>query len=198
MQNQNKSLINMSTENIQETTSELQALGSELTGKAAFLQRKEVVLAQHIEQLAHRNRSWLERLGLPKEEKMMLREYAEKQQEALAVILSHQNKSLAAICSGQVTFVKEVVNTLLKTGRAGLKASADVLFMEYRNQRAAKMEMLSNDFYNLIELKLQDAETRPTRLQEMKLREVEMDLKKWEDDYLLLQDEFSAILKEQV
>lgn len=198
MQNENKALATLDTGAVQETSSELQQLGSELTGKAGFIQRKEMLLTQHIEQLAGRNRSWLERLALPKEEKLMLREYAERQVEALGVVLQHQNRSLAAICGGQVTFVKEVVNTLLKTGRAGIKAGADVLFMEYRNQRAARMEKLANEFYNLVELKLADAESRPQRLQELKLREVEADLKQWEEDYLLLQEEFGAILREQV
>ncbi|MEO6232102.1 MAG: hypothetical protein ABJB11_12525 [Ferruginibacter sp.] len=198
MENQNITRVNVNTENIQETTNELQNLGSELNGKAGFIQKKETILARHIEDLATTNKTWLDRLMLPKEDKMMLKVYAEKQQEAVGIILSNQNKSLAAICGGQVTFVKEVVNTLLKTGRAGLKAGADVIFTEYRNQRAVKMEKLANDFYNLIEVKLADAERRTQKLQDMKLREVDIDLQKWEEDYKLLQDEFSNILREQV
>jgi co-chaperonin GroES (HSP10) len=198
MENQSITKVNVNTENIQETTNELQNLGSELNGKAGFIQKKETILARHIEDLATTNKTWLDRLMLPKEDKMMLKVYAEKQQEAVGIILSNQNKSLAAICGGQVTFVKEVVNTLLKTGRAGLKAGADVIFTEYRNQRAVKMEKLANDFYNLIEVKLADAEKRTQKLQDMKLREVDIDLQKWEEDYKLLQDEFSNILREQV
>jgi len=198
MENQNITKVNVNTENIQETTNELQNLGSELNGKAGFIQKKETILSRHIEDLATTNKTWLDRLMLPKEDKMMLKVYAEKQQEAVGIILSNQNKSLAAICGGQVTFVKEVVNTLLKTGRAGLKAGADVIFTEYRNQRAVKMEKLANDFYNLIEVKLADAERRTQKLQDMKLREVDIDLQKWEEDYKLLQDEFSNILREQV
>lgn len=198
MENQSITKVNVNTENIQETTNELQNLGSELNGKAGFIQKKETILARHIEDLATTNKTWLDRLMLPKEDKMMLKVYAEKQQEAVGIILINQNKSLAAICGGQVTFVKEVVNTLLKTGRAGLKAGADVIFTEYRNQRAVKMEKLANDFYNLIEVKLADAEKRTQKLQDMKLREVDIDLQKWEEDYKLLQDEFSNILREQV
>ena len=198
MENQSITKVNVNTENIQETTNELQNLGSELNGKAGFIQKKETILARHIEDLATKNKTWLDRLMLPKEDKMMLKVYAEKQQEAVGIILSNQNKSLAAICGGQVTFVKEVVNTLLKTGWAGLKAGADVIFTEYRNQRAVKMEKLANDFYNLIEVKLADAEKRTQKLQDMKLREVDIDLQKWEEDYKLLQDEFSNILREQV
>jgi co-chaperonin GroES (HSP10) len=198
MENQSITKVNVNTENIQEATNELQNLGSELNGKAGFIQKKETILSRHIEDLATTNKTWIDRLMLPKEDKMMLKVYAEKQQEAVGIILSNQNKSLAAICGGQVTFVKEVVNTLLKTGRAGLKAGADVIFTEYRNQRAVKMERLANDFYNLIEVKLADAERRTQKLQDMKLREVDIDLQKWEEDYKLLQDEFSNILREQV
>lgn len=188
----------MNTENIQEAKNELQNLGTELTGKAGFLQRKETMLAMHIENIAKQNRTWLERMRLPKEDKLMLKEYAEKQQEALGVILTNQNKALNTICEGQVTFVKEVVNTLLKTGRAGLKAGADVIFMQLRNQRMAELQNLSREFYNLMEIKMADAEGRPQRLQEMKLREIDIDLQKWEGDYKKLQDEFSDILQEQV
>ena len=91
-----------------------------------------------------------------------------------------------------------MVNTLLKTGRAGLKAGADLIYVEYRNDRANKMELLTNEFYNLIERKFADAEKRPEKLHAMKLREIDNDMQKWEQDYQLLQDEFSNILKEQV
>ena len=198
MKTQEITTVNGNTENIQETTNELQNLGSDLNGKAGFIQKKEAILTRHIEEMASTNKSWLNRLMLPKEEKMMLKVYGEKQQEAVSIILENQNKSLAAICGGQVSFVKEVVNTLLKTGRAGLKAGSDVIFTEYRNQRAIQMEKLANDFYNLIESKIADAERRIKKLQDMKLREVDIDLQKWEEDYRLLQYEFSNILREQV
>jgi hypothetical protein len=195
---QENALTKVNTGDVATATNELQNLGSELNGKTAFLQRKEMMLAEHIEKIARTNRTWLQRLQLPKEEKMMLQEYAEKQQEAVGVILTNQNKSLHAICEGQVTFVKEVVNTLLKTGRAGLKAGADVLFAQLRNQRTDELQKLSSEFYDLMEIKMADAEKRPSRLQEMKLREIEIDLVKWEADYEQLQNEFSSILQEQV
>ena len=177
---------------------ELQQLGSGLSGKTSFIAQKEAILERHVKDIATRNKTWLDRMMLPANDKLMLKGYAEKQAEAVSIILDHQNKSLAALCGGQVAFVKEVVNTLLKTGRAGLKAGADLIYVEYRNQRAVKMEVLTNEFYNLIERKLEDAEKRPARLQAMKLKEVDIDLQKWEEDYQLLQDEFSNILKEQV
>ena len=188
---------NQSTEIIQETATELQDLGSEMTQTTSFTQRKQLLLSRHIDGLVNNNRSWISRIMLPTEDKAILKEYAEKQQEAANLIMTSQNKSLAALCGAQVTFVKEVVNTLLKTGRAGLKAGSDVIFTEYRNQRAQRIETLANQFYDLIEMKLRDAEGRPAQLQALKLKEVEIDLKKWEEDYILLQDEFSNILREQ-
>jgi hypothetical protein len=186
------------SENVLESQEELQSLGTKLNGKTSFAAQKEALLSKHIEQIATRNNSWFERLSLSLQEKSLLNKYYEKQQEAVEVILDHQNKSLSALCGGQVAFVKEVVNTLLKTGRAGLKAGADLIFLEYRNQRATKMEVLAKDFYDLVERKLLDAERRPQRLQELKMKEVEIDLQKWEEEYQLLQDEFSKILTEQV
>lgn len=195
---QQNSQLQKNNENLQQTTTELQQLTSSLNGKPAFIQQKEAMLLRHLETVSNSSKSWVDRMLLPKEEKLMLKEYAEKQQDAIGIILANQNKSLAAICEGQVTFVKEVVNTLLKTGRAGMKAGADVLFMQFRNQRLAELQKLSEEFLNLIEIKMADAERRPSRLQEMKLREIDRDLQKWEDDYAKLQDEFSSILQEQV
>ena len=188
----------MEDNNLGGNKQDLQDLGEQLSGKTNTIARKEAILERHVKSLADRNKTWLDQLMLPAAEKEMLKSYAAKQTEAVNIILDSQNKSLSALCGGQVTFVKEVVNTLLKTGRAGLKAGADLIYVEYRNQRAIKLEILTNEFYNLIEKKIADAEKRPARLQEMKFREIEIDLKKWEEDYQLLQDEFSNILKEQV
>ena len=190
--------MQLHTDNFSDNKMELQELGSKLNGKTSFIVQKQAILENHISNLASRNRTWIDRMLLPMAERLMLKGYVEKQAEAVNIILEQQNKSLAALCGGHVTFVKEVVNTLLKTGRAGLKAGADLLYIEYRNQRAINMEKLSHEFYDLIERKMADAENRPQRLQDMKMREVEIDLRKWEDDYQLLQDEFSNILKEQV
>lgn len=191
-------ITDLHAENKMENHSELKMVGSQLNGKTSFAAQKEALLTRHIEQIAERNNSWIERLSLSQQEKSMLNKYYEKQQEAVEVILDHHNKSLTALCSGQVAFVKEVVNTVLKTGRAGLKAGADLLFMEYRIQRAAKMELLTNEFYDLIDRKLQDAERRSPMLQQLKMKEINVDLERWEQDYQLLQEEFSRILAEQV
>lgn len=198
MHQQPNSHQDQNKENLLQTTNQLQQLTSSLNGKPAFIQQKEAMLIRHLESISGSSKTWVDRMLLPKKERLMLKEYAEKQQEAASIILASQNKSLTAICEGQVTFVKEVVNTLLKTGRAGIKAGADVLFTQFRNQRTAELQKLSEEFYNLMEIKMADAERRPQRLQEMKLREIEIDLQKWAEDYHKLQDEFSAILQEQV
>lgn len=198
MKQENNIVSKMADNNLDSSKHELHQMGDQLNGKTEMVAQKEAILEKHVRHLAERNKTWLDQLILPVADKEMLKGYAAKQTEAVNIILDSQNKSLAALCGGQVTFVKEVVNTLLKTGRAGLKAGADLIYVEYRNDRANKMELLTNEFYNLIERKLADAEKRPEKLQAMKLREIDNDLLKWEQDYQLLQDEFSNILKEQV
>ena len=196
---QEKNIVSkMADNNLDSSKQELHQMGDQLNGKTEMVAQKEAILERHVRHLAERNKTWLDQLILPVADKEMLKGYAAKQTEAVNIILDSQNKSLAALCGGQVTFVKEVVNTLLKTGRAGLKAGADLIYVEYRNDRANKMELLTNEFYNLIERKLADADKRPGMLHAMKLREIDNDLQKWEQDYQLLQDEFSNILKEQV
>ena len=198
MKQENNIVSKMADNNLDSSKHELHQMGDQLNGKTEMVAQKEAILEKHVRHLAERNKTWLDQLILPVADKEMLKGYAAKQTEAVNIILDSQNKSLAALCGGQVTFVKEVVNTLLKTGRAGLKAGADLIYVEYRNDRANKMELLTNEFYNLIERKFADAEKRPEKLQAMKLREIDNDLLKWEQDYQLLQDEFSNILKEQV
>ena len=198
MNSNNNGTMQMHDENISEGKLELQYLGSKMGGKTSVMVKKETMLQRHMEDMAARNKTWVDRLFLPAEERAMLKGYVEKQTEAVNIVLDNQNMALADMCSGQAAFVKEVVNTLLKTGRAGLKAGADLIFMEYRNQRFHKIESAGNEFYNQIERKMADAETRPERLKEMKFAEVDRDLKKWAEDYALLQDEFSDILKQQV
>ena len=172
--------------------------GDEHASKTSFLQRKESMIAKHVEEMANSNKSWLSRMMLNKDDKMLLREYGERQQEAVHIILSNQNKALGAISAGHVTMTKELVNTLLKTGRAGLKFNADVFFTELRNKRGIKMEEESVIFYDLMETKLADAARRQPPLQEMKMREVEMDMRSWEESYRKLLEEFGNILIEQV
>ena len=197
MQDKN-TVTQMADNNLDSNKSELRQMGDQLNGKTDMVAKKEAILEGHVRRLAERNKTWVDQLMLTSTDKEMLKGYAAKQTEAVNIILDSQNKSLAALCGGQVTFVKEVVNTLLKTGRAGLKAGADLIYVEYRNDRANKMETLTNEFYNLIERKMADAEKRPGKLQAMKLKEIDLDLQKWEEDYQLLQEEFSDILKEQV
>lgn len=172
--------------------------GEETTNKTGALQRKEAMIARHVEEIANSNKTWLSRMMLNKDDKHLLKEYGERQQEAVHIILSNQNKALGAISAGHVAMTKEVVNTLLKTGRAGLKVTSDVIFTELRNKRGISMERESVVFYDLMETKLADAARRQGRLQEIKLQEVELDLKSWEQSYRLLLEEFGNILLEQV
>ena len=141
---QEKNILNkMADNNLDSNKQELHQMGDQLNGKTDMVGQKEAIIERHVRNLAERNKTWIDQMLLPGADKELLKAYAAKQAEAVNIILDSQNKSLAALCGGQVTFVKEVVNTLLKTGRAGLKAGADLIYVEYRNDRANKMELIT-------------------------------------------------------
>jgi hypothetical protein len=168
----------------------------DLNGTAPFIKQKEAILHKHIEDLATTNRTWLSRIALPKEDKQLLQVYGEQRKEAAMISLSAQNKSLSAIASGHVAYVTEMVNTIVQVGRAGFKAGADVLFIEYKTNRAKKIEEKAVEFYDMLEAKFADAEKRSPMFQQDRLDEIKIDMANWKSDYEKLLNNFSSVLNQ--
>ena len=117
------------TQNVNETKSELEILGSGLQGGTAMEEQRKAQLMQHMKDLKDSNQGLLNRLMLSKEDKALLKLYGEKELEAVETVLGDQNKALAVIGDGQVKFIKQVVNTLLLTGRSGSKGGATAIYL---------------------------------------------------------------------
>lgn len=189
---------NNESKDVSVAKSELHSLNTGLHGQASQEDERKTNLMRHLEVLSQRNRGFLDRLALNKDEKALLKTYSEKQLEAADVILSGQNKALSAVCDAQVSFVKEVVNTMLKTGRSGLKSAAAGIYRENALSMQTAMDRISSEFYTLIEKKYLDAEKRLPFIQKQILSEIEMMMVKWQQDFELIQNDFSTILQEKV
>lgn len=186
------------TQNVSEAKSELEILGSGLQEQTSIEEHRKRQLMQHMKDLKENNQGWLNRLMLPREDKALLKAYGEKQLEAAQIVLGNQNKALAAICEGQVSFIREVVNTLLQTGRSGLKGAAATIYKENALAMQATLTRISSEFYTLVENKYRDAEKRLPFVQKQMMHEIELMMRKWSEDTVSIQNDFSTILQEKV
>lgn len=194
----NNTFTTVDQHNVNEAKSELENLGSNLQGQTALEDHRKAVLLQHMKDLKSNNQGWVSRLMLPREDKAMLKVYGEKQIEAAEIVLGNQNASLQAICAGQVAFIKEVVNTLLKTGRSGLKGAAAAIYRENALAMQANLTRISSEFYTLVEGKYKDAQTRLPFVQKQAMAEIDLMMQKWNQDFVEIQNDYSTILQEKV
>lgn len=185
-------------QNVNGAKSELQHLNAGMNTETSIQERRKAHLAKHIESLKENNNTFLSRLTLPKEDKALLRMYGEKQLEAAEIVLTGQNKALSVIAEGQLTFIKEVVNTLLSTGRSGMQSAAAVIYKENALEFQSRISDLTERFYHLIESKFVGLESRNPVVQKMILSEIDLMSNKWMSDTETLMNDFSKILSEKV
>jgi hypothetical protein len=194
----NNTLTVVDTQNVNGAKSELESLGTGLQGQTSIEEHRLTQLRQHMKDLKNNNQGWLNRLMLPKEDKEMLRLYGEKQLEAAQIVLDTQNKALNAICEGQLSFVREVVNTLLQTGRSGLKGAAATIFSENTLAMQATLTRISREFYTVMENHYRDAERRMPFIQKQMMAEIDLMMAKWNEDTVSIQNDYSKILQERI
>ena len=185
-------------QNVNGAKSELESLGSGLQGQTSVEEHRVNHLKDHLNNLKENNQGWLSRLMLPKEDKAMLKLYGEKQLQAAQVVLENQNKALNAICEAQLSFIREVVNTLLQTGRSSLKGAAATIFKENALAMQSSLTRISREFYTVVENHYRDAEKRLPFIQKHMLAEIELMIAKWEEDTKAIQYDYSKILQERV
>lgn len=195
---QNNTNIMVDTQNVNEAKSELQTLGSGFQEQTSIEEHRKEQLVKHIKDLKNNNQGWLDHIMLPREDKALLKAYGEKQLEAALIVLGNQNKALSAICEGQVSFIREVVNTLLQTGRSGMKGAAAAIYKENALAMQATLTRISSEFYTLVENKYRDAEKRLPFVQKQIEIEIELMMRKWSEDTVSIQNDFSTILQEKV
>jgi len=191
----NPSHSSVNADNTGKAGHELHSLDANLQGRASFESLRMSQLEAHMAELRKNYPGWLTRLALSPEDRALLQAYGEKELEAARMLLSHQNQVLTIISQAQVSFVAEVVNTMLKTGRAGLKSAAAAMYTAEMLRLQKKLSDSSTAFYNMIEEKYLEAEKRLPPIRQQILEKLETDLKYWAKALRLIQEEFISILE---
>lgn len=161
-------------------------------------QQRQALLIKQVEDLHERQRHWINRLGLTQQERRMLQTYWLNQQTALESAMQEHNRSMKAIGEAQVTFVREVCNSLLTLGRANLQFGRSVLYQEQSLQLHAALEEKNRAFWDLFEAKVKDAEDRPEGVRRLIYQQAERMLERWNQQFEDILDDFLALLRERV
>jgi len=184
--------------NVDEAKDELKTLGSDLNDQTSLEGHRKTMLINHVKEVKANNQDWVSRLFLPKGEKEKLKILDEKELEGIRIVLDNQNEALRAICAAQVSFIKEVVNTMLKTGRSGMQSAASAIYKENALAMQNSLTQITNRFYDLLEAKYRDAEGRLPFIQKHITEDIETMMSNWQRDTMTLQNDFSNILNEKV
>ncbi len=180
------------------TRRELQQLHNTFNHSASSAQQREVMLIRQVDSILEKQQSWMGRLSLSQGERELLQVHFNQQKEAIRLALEHKNQSMKAVAEANVRFVQEACNSLLLAGRSGMQSAVRAIYQENALQLNRKLEALNQQFWELIEEKLQDALQRPEILQETIRRQVEGMIFRWNGQYEQVLEEFSQLLNEKV
>lgn len=180
------------------TQQELQQMQSTFSQSVEQTRTKEGILLDYVSQVQQKQQNWLDRLLLTEEEKALIKVHSQKQLEAVDILLGEQNKSIKAIAEANVRFVQEVCNSLLLAGRSGMQTAVRSIYRENALQLNTKMEALNTRFWDLVEIKMQDAASRPDKIQAFAYRQIDLMLEKWNEQYERILEEFNQLLNEKV
>ena len=176
------------------TRQQFQSLDENMQRRAALEAMRKSQLEDHLAMLSTNYQNWFSRLGLSREDRALLKAYSERQLEAAKIILTEQNKILTVISRAQVLIVEEIVYTLQKTTRVGLKSIAIRLYSEAILNLQTDLERASVEVYDLVEKKYKQAEERPMPVRIRIIAEIDTLLTNWALYSRRLQEDFISIL----
>lgn len=163
-----------------------------------YAQQSRWMLIKQVNDIQERQKSWLGKLGLSQSERQMLQTYWDHQQEALGTAMQEHNRGMKAIGEAQVSFVREVCNTLLMQGRANLQFGRSVQYQEQSLQLHAVLEEKNRRFWDIFEEKIKDAQSRPEYLRSAIMKQAEAMLDRWNQQFEDILNDFLAVFKERV
>jgi hypothetical protein len=186
----------VSNDDSSKARTELQSLDSNLQSRAGFEVLKMEQLERHLSDLKSSYSTWLSRLGLSQHDKALLEAREEKELEFARTFLTHQNQKLTIISHADVSFVAEVVKTLLRTGQAGLKGAAAALYREAMLNFQYRQSEASARFYADIERQYNEAAEMLPPIRHHILSQIDTSLRNWARACEKMQEEFISILEE--
>ncbi|MBK8493489.1 MAG: hypothetical protein IPL49_22115 [Saprospirales bacterium] len=183
--------ITSSLPDTQSVKNELPGLQFDMVLKTDFVQHQEEMLIKQIGQLCQKQANWSQRLMLSQGEREQLEVFWKRQQEALDSALQTRNQSLQAIREAHLSFIREVCNSLLLTGRSSLQVSVGIQFTEHSLQLRRSLEKLNESFWDLMEEKLRQADNREERIRSLILEQITHELNRWNEQYDTILDTFA-------
>jgi hypothetical protein len=166
-----------------ETKVELERMQNNTTGAVDVMQKKQDFLVKRVEDANRKSQTFFGRLTMSKSAKELAQVYLEKQTNTLETVMDQRNLCIRAIAQSQTTYIREMCNALLLTGRSGLQTSVKSIYTENFLVLSTQLDDVGNEILDLVERKLDDLSKRPQQLQIMMMDQVNTLMSKWDKLY---------------
>jgi hypothetical protein len=177
---------------------QITSIGNEVSTNAGTLTMEKDMVLEHIKAVTHKNNSLLTRWTLSPHQKQLARNVEEIQVKAFTDLAEQRNASLRTVGKIQYEVLKEIGNGILQTGRSSIQTAVKKIYMENFMSLMTKMEILNDQFCELIEQKMKKLGNAPASLQDMLLDQIQTLKSKWMNAMDSIYDDFNNILTEKV
>lgn len=161
---------------------------------AETAQVQQRILNQHVENIRSRQMHWLNRMLASPEEKQMLDTFWKRQNEALDQVLSGRNASLKIIGEAQLSFIREVCDSLLISTRSQVQLNRSASYQQRFLELNTQLDTLNDAFFELVSRKMETIAHSSGKLQELHIGQLERMLRQWDQTYAAALDEFAGII----
>lgn len=173
-------------------------IGNDVSTDAGTLTMEKDMVLEHIKTVTHKNNSLLTRWTLSPHQKQLAKNVEDLQVKAFTDLAEQRNASLRAVGETQLKVLREICNGILQTGRSSIQTAVKKIYMENFMSLMTKMEILNDQFCELIEQKMKKLGNAPASLQDMLLDQVQTLKSKWMNAMDEIYDDFNNILTEKV
>jgi len=173
-------------------------IGNDVSADAGTLTLEKNMVLEHIKTITHKNNNLLTRWSLSPHQKQLAKNVEELQVKAFTDLAEQRNTSLRAVGETQLRVLREICNGILQTGRSSIQAAVKKIYMENFISLLSRMEMMNDQFCELIEQKMIKLGNAPASLQDMLLDQVQTLKSKWMNAMDSIYDDFNDILNEKV
>ncbi|NBC05744.1 MAG: hypothetical protein GVY26_00950 [Bacteroidetes bacterium] len=182
---------------VQKSTTSPDQLQESFQFEAEHAQTERETLKRYAETIHQQQKSWIQRLVAPSEEKELLSTFLEKQNEALKDTLEDRNKGLRIIGDAQLAFIDEVCKSLLVSARSQVQLNRSTVYMERSMALNEHLSHLNVRFAELVEQQMQNAASMSERMRKVHYRQIDDMLSRWNETYTELLDDFAAIVRQR-
>lgn len=173
-------------------------IGNDVSSDAGTLTIEKDMVLDHIKAIIQRNNSLLTRWTLSPHQKQLAKNVEELQVKAFTDLAEQRNASLRAVGETQLKVLREICNGILQTGRSSIQAAVKKIYMENFMSLMTRMEILNDQFCELISQKLIKLDSAPSNLQDMLMDQIQTLKSKWMNSMDDIYDDFNKILAEKV